>query len=85
MVQAEPISYGILNFLQVMLSPVEQTMAQGNLVVPVLSATLPEPSVLTDVLLKAGMFHHPENQSRLITSISNLSLEAYDGCVDLVF
>ncbi len=85
MVQAEFVSAGVVNFLQVVLCSVEQAVTQGNLLLLVLPATVPVPCVFTRAELQSVGFDDPEDQSRLTATACHFSLVIHDGWIDALF
>ena len=75
MVQAESISFGVLNFFQVLLGSIEEAVAERNLMLLVLSAAMPVPGIFTGAVLQPIVFDHPEHQGRLSATISNFTLK----------
>jgi hypothetical protein len=82
-IQAETPTFGVLKFFQVVLCPIEKTMTQWDLLVPVLSTALPEPSIIADALFQSCWFYDPENECRLIATVCHLPLEAHNRGVNV--
>ena len=85
MVQTELVAAGVVDFLQVVLCSVEETVTQGNLLLLVFAAAVPVPCVFTRAELQPVGFDDPEDESRLTATVSHFSLVVHDGWIDALF
>ena len=89
MKQADPLCglfvAGNVNPSEVMLCPVEQAMTQRNLLLLVFAATVPIVGIDAGAISKPGVLDQPEDESRLVAAVCDLSLVRDDHGIDDVF